>query len=452
MNRNKKRDEAYGGFILTFEPARCTKIDTALRYHRREATETFSASDWKFLPRELVLVSLDMDEFDDRDRRTINGAALMERTKVGGATGKLKMRLHSPVMFDKPIDISELPVEFRARARYSTSVNLKRLGPHIWRDLLARIKGLRPESSDDIALLETQQFEDRRIFPLDVRTERLMEQRDAIGIAVDIAGLDRSTILETLDTSRIEQADSMLDLLDSEPLQEQDAIRQDQIAFGNLLAPGMRHAQFANRGGAQVRVHVYDRKPLETVIGIDLLIYMSLYQAYILLQYKMMERSDQIPGKWSYRIDQHLLKQLTAMNRVAARFGSAANPVPMANWRLSEETFFWRFCESTRLSDAEGSLVHGITLGRAHLDSFLNLPQTTQFGGASRIGYGNCHRYLSTSQFVELAKAGWIGGGVGATAFIEKLLQANQRGGRQTLLAFISQAEQLDRVNRGWRQ
>src|SRR5262249_5249393 len=156
---------------------------------------------------------------------------------------------------------------------------------------------------------------------------------------------------------------------------------------------------------------VYDRKPLESVLGIDLLIYMSLYKAYILIQYKMMESSDKLRGKWSYSIDDHLRNQLAAMNRAAARFGRGASPVPVPDWRLSEEVFFWRFCESTRLSDAEGSLVHGITLGRTHLDSFINLPESTQLGAAARIGYGNCHRYLSTSQFVDLAKDGWIGGG-----------------------------------------
>ncbi len=360
MARKKIGPEPYGGFILTFEPARAIRIDTALREVRHEATETFSASDWKFESRELVLVRLDLDEFQDRDRRTLNGVALMERAKVGGATAKLKMRLHSPVMFERPVELSELPTQFRDKALYSTSVNVRRLDATTWRELLDRIKTLRPEARHAITALEARRLSDRRIFPSDGRTARLMEQRDAIGIAVDIAGLDRAAVLETFDTSRIDGADSVLDLLDSEPLQEQDAIRQDQIAFGKLLQPDMRHAQFSNRAGAHVRVHVYDRKPLETVIGIDLLVYLSLYKAYLLLQYKMMERSDRLAGKWSYRIDQHLLDQLTAMNQAAARFRSpAAQAIPMASWRLSEEAFFWRFCESTRLSDAEGSLESG---------------------------------------------------------------------------------------------
>jgi hypothetical protein len=453
MPRKKKNDENYGGFILTFEPGRCEKIDSALRYFRREATETFSSSDWTFFSRELVLISLDIDGLSDPDERVISGAALMERTKVGAATGKLKMKLHSPVMFDEPIGLGELPKKFWDDELFSTSLDLRRIAPDNWRDLLHVIRVVRPKDADSLRKLEFRRSEDRRIFPSDERTERLMEQRDAIGVAIDIAGLDRARILRTWNPHQTSVADSALDLLDSEPLHEQDAIRQDQAVFGNLLTQGMRHARFSSDHGREVRIHVYDRKPLESVLGIDLLVYLALYKSYILIQYKMMEKSSGAEEKWYYSVDSHLLDQLESMNKVARLFG-ARDPeqTSMIQWRLSDEVFFWRFCESTRQSDTEGSLVHGITLSRPHLNSFLNLPEAKRLGGTNpRIGYGNCRRYLSTSQFIDLAQAGWIGGGEGAYGFIEALLKKNQAGGRQTLLAFISQAEELEKLSRTWR-
>lgn len=453
MPRKKKTKEDYGGFILTFEPGRCKKIDIALRHHREEATETFSASDWKFVPRELVFVSLGLDDFSDSDERAINGAALMERSKVGGGTAKLRMRLHSPVMFQKPIELEELPKHLRDDELFSTSLDLRRIPPHTWSDLLDQIRALRPDDAHNLRRLELQRSEDRRIFPSNERTERLMEQRDAIGVAIDIAGLDRRNLLKTWNPHKINEADSALDLLDTEPLQEQDAIRQDQVVFGGLLTRGMRHARFSNDHGREVRIHVYDRKPLESVLGIDLLIYLALYKSYILIQYKMMDKSSSVEGKWYYSVDSHLLDQLEAMNKAARLLGARdTDPTPMIHWRLTDEVFFWRFCEATRQSDSEGSLVHGITLGRAHLNSFLSLPEAKRLGGTNpRIGYGNCRRYLSTSQFVDLAQAGWIGGGVGAYRFIKALLKKNQTGGRQALLAFISQAEELEKLDRTWR-
>jgi hypothetical protein len=86
-----------------------------------------------------------------------------------------------------------------------------------------------------------------------------------------------------------------------------------------------------------------------------------------------------------------------------ARGGS---PTPVGDWRLSDEVFFWKFCEATRTSDSDASLVHGITLARPHLESFLQLAESRGRSNARRVGYENCRRYLTTSDFVSLAQAG----------------------------------------------
>jgi hypothetical protein len=355
-------------------------------------------------------------------------------------------------MFGDPIELKELPNTFHWGMLLSSSINLKRIDPDTWRKLLTETKRARPAHAADLDALVKKQFDDRRIFPVNERTVRLMEQRDAIGTAIGIAGLDRARILQSLDPSKISSADSALELLDSELLQERDALRIDQGVFGALLRQGMRHAQFKGDRGGEVRVHIYDGKPLETVLGIDLLIYLALYRAYVLVQYKMMKKAKRRDGGWYYPVDEHLRGQLAAMNRAAAVMKpNETVPLPLGDWRLAEEVFFWKFCEATRISDAEGSLVHGMTLSRPHLASFLELADSEVESGARRVGYANCPRYLTPTQFVDLAQAGWIGGGAGARAVIERLLEANQLGGRQTILAAVSQAKDLKTLRRGWR-
>jgi hypothetical protein len=426
VKKPKQRDKSeYSGFVLTFEPGRSELIDAALRYRRQEATETLSSRDWKLYSRELVFLSFSFGhDFGVRDE-TIDGMVLMQRLKVPAATGKWKMRLESPVMLENPIELREFPSGLRRLLRFSNSINLVRLEQKAWRQLVERAKALRPDTAQALDKLIAQRTEDRRIFPTNTRTTRLMEQRDAVGIAVQMAGLDRSAVLGSLDPAKMASSDSVLDLLDHESLQEQDALRIDQAAFGALLSPGMRHGRFSDGKGAQVRVHIYDRKPLESILGIDLLIYMPLYRSYILLQYKMMQkRGSSAARDWQYSVDRKLRKQLTAMSRAAALMQRApASPMPIGDWRLTEELFFWKFCEATRVSDSEQSLVHGITLSRSHLESFLQLQESQGPGGGRRIGYESCKRYLTTSQFVELARAGWIGGGQGARAVLERLLK-----------------------------
>jgi hypothetical protein len=317
---------------------------------------------------------------------------------------------------------------------------------------LDHIKQLRPRQSRDLVALEAARSLDRRIFPTSDRNTRLLEERDAIGMTIDIAGMDRGRVLKSLDPSRLKQANSVLDVLDFERLHEQDVIRHDQRVFGALLRPGMRHARFRSDRGTEVRVHVYDKKALETTVGIDLLIYQELFDAFILVQYKMMMRSNDPGDRWAYRVDKQMRAQLAAMGRVAALLkGNRAKSQKLTDWRLNDEVFFWKFCEATRLKDSDGALTHGITLSREHLEGFLSLPESRSGKKAQRIGYANCHRYLTNTQFIELAREGWIGGGAHASGVIQKILEANQAGGRRAILAVIKPAESIDKRARGWR-
>lgn len=449
MPRHKRagRPATYGGFILTFEPGRSETLDVRLRYGKQEVTVTFSSKDWKLFPRELVVLSLFSAD------PGIDGVALMERTQVNAATAAWKLRIHAPVMFEKSISIKELSKPLRSTKLWSTPINLIRLSGEQWNNLLDRLKYLRPTQAYQLAAMEAARTTDRRIFPTNNRNTRLMEERDAVGLTVDIAGMDRRGILKGLDVSKLKEATSVLDLLDFEPFHEQDVIRHDQKIFGGLLRPRMKHALLKNSTGAEVRVHVYDKKTLETIVGIDLLIYQELFDAFILVQYKMMRRSSGTSDKWSYRVDKQMKSQLTAMKKVVAGSGvQGGNSYGITNWRLNDEVFYWKFCEATRIKDSEGTLVHGITLNREHLESFLSLPDSrsrAQVG--QRIGYANCHRYLTNSQFVELAREGWIGGGAPMAKLIRRILVASQAGGRRTILAVIKSAEGIDKRDRGWR-
>ena len=191
----------------------------------------------------------------------------------------------------------------------TTSENVKRIDSAVWDALIAAIRELRPEFAQALDILTCKRTEQRLLVGNDARTTRLIEHRDALGLSLEIAGLNRSPSLNSLDLSGVEEAKSVLDLLDSEPIQEQDAIRHDQQIFKGLLTKSMTHRSFIDHYDRSVRIYVYDKKPLETVLGVDLLIFQQSFKSFILIQYKMMH---QIRGKygnsWSYLVDQQLEK------------------------------------------------------------------------------------------------------------------------------------------------
>ena len=424
----------YSGYFLTFEPGRTTKILESLNYPG-EASEAFSAMDWTFERREIALLSLTPGE------ATIDAVVLMDRMHGSGGTGKLKMRMWSPVMVEKPIKPGEIADVFPAAERLCTAETFRRI-PHIeWQPVLDAIKRVRPGLADRLDALIAMREELTALTGRDARILRLTEQRDALGLTLDIASLDRKAVLRGAHLSEVETATSILDLLDHQPLHEQDLIRRDQQVFqGILSAEQMRSGRFVGPGNREVRVHVYDKKPLETVLGIDLLIYMADFESYLLLQYKSMEpKSDDMGKTWSYLVDGQMREQIEAMDRAVAAIAKLPAPLAqvMNHWRLADEAFYFKFCETTRPDSRDDALVAGITLGHSHLKQFIGLPEARGKHGGHRVGYNNCPRYLNNTQFVELAREGWIGCDQRGLAFISAVLQAGLRGGRAAMLAVI---------------
>jgi len=439
-----KNKQPYSGYLLAFEPRRTQKIAEKLS-DVKEASESFSAMDWTFERREIVFLVLDSDEI------SIGGAVLMERMHGSGGTGKLKMRLSKPVLFERPIDIEEIRDVIDLEEYVSTAEELNRIDPAIWSDLIEIIKKIRPESNQELSALLAMREEERQLLGDSAKIMRLAEQRDAIGLALDITNLDRQSVMRSLNTDGIDDAKSILDLLDNESVEEQDIIRHDEEIFKNLFDEEMRHAKFTGRSGRTVRIHVYDKKPLETVIGIDLLIYQEAYQSFLLIQYKNMK---QIESKgsmtWSYLVNKHMEKQIEAMNQAEIQIQKQATITGgIWDWRLDTSPFFFKFCETTRKNVREDSLMRGITLGVAYVKKFLALPESEGGNGGRRIGYNNCPRYFNNSQFVELAREGWIGCDRKGFAFISELLAENQRGGKQAMLAVIEGTVPKDSFHRG---
>ncbi|MBQ0961630.1 hypothetical protein KAK06_22005 [Ideonella sp. 4Y11] len=432
-NPNASRT-SYSGYFLAFEPARTEKVAERL-HNPGEASESFSAMDWKFERREVALLSLEPGEF------TIGALVLMDRMHGSGGTGTLKMRMWSPVIIEDPIKPGEIADEFPAVDRLCTAERFKRIPSIEWPLVLEAIKRVRPALAKRIDALVAMREKQRHLAGNDKKIRRLTEQRDAIGLALDIASLNRKAILRKADLSHIDAASSALELLDAEPLQEQDLIRQDQRVFKGLLKlDDFKAARFEGTGDREVRVYVYDKKPLETVLGIDLLIFLADFKSYLLLQYKCMEPKSDDHGKtWSYLVDPQLSKQIKAMDTAmnAIRLLPMPASTSMRDWRLSEETFYFKFCETTSPDARDDALVAGITLGHSHLKRFLELPEAIGANGGKRIGYSNCPRYLNNTQFVDLAREGWIGCDQRGYALISAVIKAGQADGRRAMYAVI---------------
>jgi hypothetical protein len=422
----------YSGFVLTFEPERTQWL--AERLHSdTELKESFSALDWSFERRELVLLVLNAAPME------ISAIALMERMHGSGGSGKLKMRMSKMVIFDEPVTESEFHVT-DLHAVVCTPETLKRTEPSTWDALIVELCQARPKSAKAIAQLISLRETERRLLGQSTRVKRLNEQRDGLGLTLDIAQLDRASVLKAMKVDEVEKANSILDLLDTIPVQERSLLEHDARVFNLLLGPqASRSAMFSDGSDRSVRVHIVDKTDLETVLGIDLIIYSTCYENFLLLQYKRMDKGSE---GWAYQVSpsSNLHSQLSSM----AAFRAAAQSAPVStaaptlwSYRLNDEPFYFKFCEQFRPDARDDSLVPGITLSEPHLREFFTVPEAIGARGGLSVGYHNCPRYLNNTEFIQLARVGWIGAGQQSVALLKKVLDANQKGGRAAMLAVI---------------
>lgn len=432
MPKKTKALKQYSGFVLTFEPERTQWL--AERLHSGTSlTESFSVLDCSFEQRELVLLVLDVAPV------SIAAIALMERMHGSGGSGKLKMRMSKKVIFDEPVADSEFLVT-DLHSVVCTPETLKRTDPATWDALIVELCQVRPKSAESVAELISSRETERRILGQSNRIERLNEQRDGLGLTLDIAQLDRASVMKAMKVGNIESANSILDLFDALPVQERSLLEHDARVFNFLLgSKASRSAVFSDGTDRSVRVHVVDKTDLETVLGIDLIIYSTCYENFLLLQYKRMEKGTE---GWAYKISpsSNLHSQLDCM----ATFRSVVKSAPTSpsaptlwSYRLNDEPFYFKFCQQFRPSARDDSLIPGITLSEPHLREFLTLPEAIGARGGKSIGYHNCPRYLNNTEFVQLARVGWIGAGQQSVELLKKVLEANQKGGRAAMLAVI---------------
>ncbi|MCZ8221596.1 MAG: hypothetical protein O9337_19415 [Acidovorax sp.] len=433
MKRKRKLDiENYGGFILGFEPARTETIEEYIATGY-PVSESFSSRDWNLQDREFVFLASQGAQIN------LFAAVILKKTGArGGGTKRVNLRSIDILHMDPPISASEASCPEALEASVSMADDVRRFEPKNWRILNDLIRRLRPHLAERLDELNTLRTSIRGAVPRDQHTTRLSEERDAVGLALDIAGVDRKKIFRSVKRIETERATSILDIIDAQPIAERSIIESDCAALQLALSGEMASARFKDERQREVRIYVLDSTPLETATGVDLLLYQHQYRSFLLVQYKAMEYN-QTEKTWTYRVTgSNVEVQLNAMERVRTML-PRSDPLKLSDLRLCEDPFFFKFCERRALDPSDEGLSAGLTMTASSLQHFLGLPEA-RTGQSLHVGYENCPRYLNNTEFVYLAKAGWLGSQGAATDAIAQILAAREQG-RIGILAVIAGLE-----------
>lgn len=431
--------QPYSGFIAEFEPERSTTMVEHLNIGY-DVSDSFSKDDWALGRKEIFFIASAASE---EAPQALVGAVFVERMHGTGGTRKPKYKLTYPVLFQPSVAFDEIEQHIELGDILSSPRGGVRVLHQTWLSLLNLVRKIRPAQAKQLEALLKLIDQDTQLLGGTNRLDRLAEQRDAFGIVFDMAGLDRAGIFKGIDAKKIDAANSFADLLASHRKQERSLIEHDAQWLELLLARDIKEIAFSSdKTASKVTILVADKEPLETALGVDLLIYQSLYNSLIFIQYKAMEKSTN--DGWFYTPDNQLRVQLKAMINARTAMPTKDKVTQnMAAIRLNDDPFYFKLCERRTPKAAEASLVAGMSMNAIHLEEFLSFPQA-QGGplGGIRVGYKNCYRYFNNTEFLKLAKGGWIGTSASGSDFMMQVVRASLENKRALVYALIKTSEQ----------
>jgi len=322
--------------------------------------------------------------------------------------------------------------------RYSAIVDALETGgllpPATGQKLFDALSELSPGSSNIVEKLRALQH--HRSSAMTDHQRLLEEQRDAIAVSLEVAGIDSRHALQNWEDPPVNAP--FLTGLNPGGTSEASLIRHDATQFENWLrVDGQIYdvLEFVDRDDPRRKMTITyaDKEPLERVTGTDLVYYRHQNPGYVLVQYKRMKQrsGEGVPLEWLYRPDGQLTEEISRMRQISVSGTSRG----VDQWRLSQEPFYIKLCED-RMERPEGrKLTKGMYFPLGLFEEVLESPKILGPKGGRGIGWHNAQRWLSNTGFIELLREGWIGSVGDVTVQVTALVQRALEGDRGVILA-----------------
>lgn len=404
---NVPKKERRGGFLILFDEQRRTDLLRVGADITAGFSDAFSANDWRFKQWEVCGLLFEPG--------FITHWALARKGKMV-ATSKTRVQLSQIVQTRISISAIEnlLGAQLRSHLVRATSGAGGRVPAETWIGLknavhqldvgsfaaLERLKALRDQSHEKITL---------------AGFEVVAEQRDAVGIALDAfdatGGLRRET-LKGWAAPQTQTLASFLDGLAGIRTIEDHLIARDAAVFPGTQA--VRHTVLGavfGAGGQKLEVFNVNRTPIEKSLGVDLLYWNEYFDAWTLVQYKMMERgpsSDR--GEPAYRPDDAFDEALQKMDSFRKKSPDEwTSPRKSTEYRLCGDGFYFKLCSRVQLEVLSEALLPGMYLPRQFVVAALEESSVQGPRGGRLITFENTGRHINNTIFASLLRDGWIG-------------------------------------------
>ena len=256
-------------------------------------------------------------------------------------------------------------------------------------------------------------------------------ERDAVGLAMKIAGSNHSSIGKWYPRATPEP---FLAGLDHVQLTEDNLLQNDMGVFGdwNFEMSNGLISTFSSADENSLTVINANRQSMERTLGADLVYWNHKYRAFVIVQYKRMRPSQSTGQDATYYpdSDRHLGKQFMQMKKLETI--EPESPSSQGNYRLGREFCFLKVCKPI-LEFKRPSLSAGKYMS-IELWSLLE-NEARNRGGSFTVKMGSTDRYMTNTNFVDMVGKGWIGSYGFKTDLISTYINEALSGGRSVTLA-----------------
>jgi len=422
-----------GGFLIRFDEEQRATFLREIAGVEAGFSDALSRDDWALKQWEVCGLLLEPN--------VITHWALARKGKKV-ATGKVRVEFTEVTPTLLPLEA----IEFRVGPQIRRNIVSARSGmggrvpPATWEGLKSAVGEISVDSRAALERLERMRDQSRELITRP-GAEVVAQQRDAVGLALDVfdqtGQLRKRTLLGWVAPAGAGLT-SFLNGLEGVRTVEDQLIARDAAVFPG--GEGTRHtvvgAVFAV-GGRKLEVFNVNRNAVEASLGVDLLYLHETFDAWTLVQYKSMERTDGGGDQSAvYRPDASFDAELARMQAFRAiRPDSWTIADGSSAYRLCGDGFFFKLCSRVQLEVLSDGLLPGMYLPRQFVEVMLVDPAAQGPRGGRLITFDNTQRHINNTLFAELVRDGWVGTrGVSSTQ-IASIVSDGLSSGRAVVIA-----------------
>jgi hypothetical protein len=366
----------------------------------------------------------------------------------------------------RPLPVSEwlqaIPARFESPLRFAIDVTGRPIPPGTWHAAREALINLRPEAGEHLTRLELLLVPS---LGLSQRTQEIFaQQKDAVAVSLDAAGLDREVIAHWAPPQR--DAPWLAGITPG-VIREDTMVIHDASRVPNwwpVDEPYVGVVDFQDQAGNLLSVMNVNRQPVEEIAGVDLLYYRHEPASFTLIQYKRLmprrtikeglESSDLIFRPSSDRGFEDELGRMRTVEALAdpslnsiTRPSQGGLPVydPIFNYRLHPRACWIKLCQPWGFRPVGTELIKGMYLPLDLYGELSNHEATLGPQGGRVFSYERVPRWVNNTLFIELMSGGWIGSRTMQTSWLEEIVPAALSAKRSVVLA-----REARRISRRW--